>query len=49
MYIFFSMLIYICVCAFGEMVDLVNPTRCEKISGEVDKPKWIQNNISSLL
>ena len=29
----------VCVCVCEEMVDLVNPTRREKISGKVDKLK----------
>ena len=29
----------VCVCVFVEMVDLVNPIRCEKSKWKVDKPK----------
>ena len=42
---------YIYIYIYGEMVDLVNLTRCGKISGKVDKSKHrqqIQNNILSL-
>ena len=38
-YIYIYMCVCVCVCVCGEVIDLVNPTISEKISGKVDKPK----------